>query len=110
MSSMLEDLMMLEGGDVTTYNKLDLIAPNDGFTSGAPPKGIFIDCDLANVGIYTGVFKDKYGNEFSVLVGNSPLASNADTNTLLLPIQISEYISETSDGGRSSDVKAYALY
>ena len=109
---MLEDLMVLEGGDVTTYNKLDLIAPNDGFTSGAPPKGIFIDCDIAEGGIYTGVFKDRYGNEFTVKVGNSLSASNADTNTLLLPIQIGEYISETSTGGAKSspDAKAYALY
>lgn len=110
MSSILEDLMMLEGGDITTYTKMPVIAANDGFTSGAPPKGIFIDCDLGDEGIYTGVFKDAYGNEFHVLAGTSSFANNADTNTLLLPIQISHYVSETSDGGRSSDVKAHALY
>tara|TARA_R100000458_G_C8259673_1_gene235306 strand:- start:548 stop:868 length:321 start_codon:yes stop_codon:yes gene_type:complete len=106
---MLEDLMMLEGGDVTTYNKLDLIAPNDGFTSGAPPKGIFIDCDAANVGTYEGVYKDVYGNEFTVKVGHAP-DNDGSVNTLILPIQISHYISETSGGGRFSDAKAYALY
>jgi hypothetical protein len=99
----------LEGGDITTYNKLELIAPDDGFTGGAPPKGIFIDCDKANVGTYQGVFKDAYGNEFTVRVGHA-VDNDGSTNTLILPIQISEYISETSGGGRFSDVKAYVLY
>tara|TARA_R110000824_G_scaffold48542_1_gene137017 strand:- start:1401 stop:1727 length:327 start_codon:yes stop_codon:yes gene_type:complete len=106
-SDITEELII--GDNYSTFHRLQLLTVGAGFTQGAAPKGIYIDADLAETGVYTGVFKDVYGNQFTLKCGNVP-ASDPSTNTLFMPIQISEYVSETSDGGRFSDVKAYAVY
>ena len=106
-SDMLPDDML---ENFTSFTKFTLVEPGSGITFGAPNKGVYIDSDMAEDGEYHGVWKDAYGNEFFLRVGGPGGGGSQRPHGLFVPIQVSDYISETSGGGRSSDCKAYLVF
>ena len=94
----------------TTYSKLIHVVPGDGITFGAPNKGIYIDNDMANLGKYTGVWKDHYGNEFTLEITPTGGGGSQTPQGLFFPIKVSDYISETDGGGKTEDTKAYLVF
>ena len=106
-SDMLPDEMF---ENFTTYSKLTLVEPGSGITFGAPNKGVYIDSHMAESGEYTGIWKDAYGNQFTLQIGGPGGGGAQKPYGLFVPIQVSDYISETDGGGRFADCKAYLVF
>ena len=78
----------------------------DGFTTGAPPKGIMVDASgLQSKRTGSLTFSDIYDNQF-ILVFSGPIA-NRDEAKAFFPIQIKSFDSFVTSGGT---INAYVLY
>ena len=67
------------------FNRIVKLANNQGFTTGAPPKGVLVNSASS------ATVKDIYGNGFTLE------RTNAAAGSQIFPIQISEAIAIVGD-------------
>ena len=89
-----------------TFTRVSPMTVGDGFTTGAPPKGIMVDASGINSKQTANLtFSDRYDNQF-ILVFSGPIG-NRDEVKAFFPIQIKSFDSFVTSGGT---INVYVLY